>query len=166
MFYSELIGLCIGGYMELLIASQLTIEFGEYSTSGEKISIGLTILTLVTLFIWFPIVLYLIAFKFTNQVLNNEIFKKEWGAAYEDLDYKNMAARAYYLMFCARRTLFLAACFFMNKHFINQALIIILLNLLMLVYQGNVRPSASRYENNFDNFNEFLVLLTTESLLF
>ena len=40
------------------------------------------------------------------------------------------------------------------------------MNLLMLIYQGVVRPTASRYENGFENFNEFMVLITTESLFF
>ena len=118
MIYSELIGLCIGGLMEFIIASYLTLSFGEYKTSGEKMSLALTYLTMIILFIWLPFVLCLLIFKFDTKSLDNENFKQMWGQAYEDLNYKNKSARAYYLIFFFRRILYIFCCFYINKDFI------------------------------------------------
>lgn len=56
--------------------------------------------------------------------------------------------------------------FYINGSFIIQALIIILMNLLVLIYQGIVRPAETKHENNIENWNEFMVLIITESLFF
>ena len=72
MFYTELIGIYIGGLMEILIASVLTIKFGKFNYSGEKISIGLTILAMPVFSLWLPLVLALITFKFSTKILANE----------------------------------------------------------------------------------------------
>lgn len=104
--------------MEYIIAVFLTIKFKEYNMLGEKISIILTIVTIIVLFIWFPIILALITFKYDMKTLENENFKTMWGAAYLDLNYTKKSSRSYYLIFYVRRFIFVFTAFYINGSFI------------------------------------------------
>ena len=166
MFYSELIVLGIGGLMEYIVAVVLTFKFKQYDVLGEKISIVLAWATIIVLFIWLPIVMILITFKFDMKILDNQKFKSIWGATYQDLNYKQWSSRAYYLIFFVRRFIFVFTAFYIDKSFIIQALIIIFMSILTLIYQGIVRPAETKHENNIENLNEFMVLIITETIFF
>ena len=71
----------------------------------------------------------------------------------------------FYLVFILRRQIFVAVSLF-NRIPIIQLLCIFLLNLFMMIYQGNNRPLDNRQKNRIEFSNEIFIAASTIHLVF
>ena len=71
-------------------------------------------------------------------------------------------ARAYYLIYIARRIFYISMAWWFPNMPVIQVLALTFVQQAMLFYQSIVRPGRDRMLNNIDLFNEWMVLLCTQ----
>ena len=89
-----------------------------------------------------------------------------WGVFWRGMKMNNKGQLSFFLMFFLRRLIFTFSVFMINDYAIVQLQLVIYINMIMMIYQGNYQPIASREENQVQLFNEVMIQLVTVHLLF
>ena len=64
----------------------------------------------------------------------------------------------FYFFFIIRRLIFVTVAFnWDDPHIVLQLFAVLYMNIFFVIYQGSVKPLASRFNNRLELFNEFLV---------
>ena len=75
------------------------------------------------------------------QMVEDETFKSRWGAFYDGLRSKSKITLVFKLLFMVRRQLYISFAFNLEKCTF-QILGLELINMMMIIYQGNYTPLA------------------------
>ena len=90
-------------------------------------------------------------------MLKKKDFQQTWMKAYEDLSLNQRINRFYRLWFCIRRLLFVGSVYLMYGYPAMQLILLMLVNLITTIYQGQFKPLRSMYDNKINMFNEYMV---------
>lgn len=69
-------------------------------------------------------------------------------------------------MFVVRRLIFVAIAIFVNETLFFQLFLLITIQLCNLGYQGAFKPGPEQFINRLDCFNEFMILICSETMIF
>ena len=79
-----------------------------------------------------------------DKINNSRKFKRKWSSFYEGIKTTNRGTLAYFYIFYARRVFFCFVAFYLLPLTIVKVQIIIMINLLIIIYQGSFAPFVER----------------------
>jgi hypothetical protein len=165
MFYSEILALTIGAYMEFFISGWLNIIEPITTTNGETVAFCVGIYSLVMTVIVMPAVFYYILKQPLSRI-NQDSFIQKWEGAFDGVKTSSKAQLAFYPVFAARRVIFVLTVFWLPEHPTFQILSCLLTNLAVMIYKGQFKPLVSRFRNRLELFNELSIVLVHIHIMF
>ena len=106
LFFSEILVMSIEGFIELYIAGYLNYNKPLDTTFGEIHAHYLGYVLLFLGFFFMPSALIWVYIQ-DRETLEQEDFEKMWGPCYADISLRNNWTRAYYIIYIARRFVFI-----------------------------------------------------------
>ena len=104
------------------------------------------------------------------QKFSDERFVARWGAMFDEIRIRSDIFYKAHLfcgfIFIARRMIFVLIVFLLVDHGLLQAILVVYLNIFVLVYKGWHQPFYSRKVNYIEIFNDFMVMMATDHILF
>ena len=142
LFFGQIIKLTHGGYFEVLVATYLNLRFPINTLSGEtaafRVAQGYMVISLVL----FPL-LWCYTLKKSVRRINTRQFQSRFGALFENIKKQSKWTMIYYLIFIVRRCVFCLIAFFVKSPLI-QIQLIMYSNLIMIIYQGQIKPFITK----------------------
>ena len=154
LFFPQIIGLSIEGYLEWIIAAYLNIDRPIDTYFGDKLSNFSSAICLFMCFFVLPVFL-LIHLK--TQLLHYGLpsYQRKYGYLTEDIRITNKFDSQYFLIWWLRRMYFIAFLLFVDKPHL-QLLAIMYSNLAMHIIVATY-PLTERYLNCHCMFEEFMI---------
>ena len=114
LFFGEFFSIALDAYLEFLVSSYLNMSAPKSTNDGEQLSIYLSYLCLIIVYLVVPATFYFL----WNQNLHtweNEHFEKKWGVLYENCRLDSKITSMFFFVFVIRRILFVNISFLMNS---------------------------------------------------
>jgi len=164
LIFNALIELYLSAYLEFIISSILTVQFGTYAYYGEVLSLSITFFSIVFGLLFLPIAAAWVIFQ-SEERLEDDAVADTIGELYQSVGGRgfNRFRLAYPLLLTLRRLIIVWLAFWVARVG-QQGIAMCYVNLFMLVYQGANRAGLSNITKN-DNrialFNEFSIGVST-----
>ena len=147
-----------------MISGYLSYKGHVEGASGETIGNIVSSTFLVVCLVLIPMLLIHIL-RMPLSVYQKEAFKNRWEVIHEDIRTDSKFASSYFIIFVARRVIFITISFFLVESPGMQRLVIFYMNLTVLLYTGS-KPLVGRLLNRYEIANEIVVCLISWHLCF
>ena len=141
--------------MEFLISGYLAVYAGIWTFDGEVLSTILGWMSLFMAIIIMPLTFLWILIQ-PIEFYRHPDFHQKFGAFFEQLSFRNKKKLSFIFVFMLRRIGFISVSIYIKIESL-QIISIIVLNLLVSIYIGMVKPFNSKLRNRIEVFNEFVV---------
>jgi hypothetical protein len=142
LFFNGFFGIIIEAYMEFLVSAALNFTAPPSQNTGEVISKYVSWLCFAITLVICPFTFHFIL-KQPISTLKMHSFEAKWGALYEGLKLQNKWQASYYIVFCARRVLFVFVAFFLSTTPTIQLQLVMFMNIFVCIYVGSFKPLNS-----------------------
>lgn len=171
LFFNEIITMSLESVIQLTMTGMLfitisqavsnnfSIEQGRLTRYSSNITGTLSIIILLCMVSVSSVFLFL-----PEDFLKSRAFFQRISNLYSHLDLSNKLKKAQTLIFIVRRMNYCLLALSLQHIPGVQLIIIFLMNLAIMIYQGNVEPFKTKKNNNHELINEYFIGLTTITL--
>ena len=157
LFFNNFFSIIFEAYFSIGLCSLLNIfaPFGDNDKNTTNTIISYSSLVVLLVFVPGSLIYVLVQPKYR---LNYDMkFQRKWVKAYEDLSLRATENRLYRLLFCWRRFVFISSVYLLYYFPYFQLMLFMYTNLLVTIYQGQLKPLSRVFDNRLNLFNEFMV---------
>ena len=165
LFFDDLLSILFEAYLELLLMIMLYQDVIYQNPDRNSMNTIICNLTLIFSLIILPLSIVFVLMQPKQKLLNPD-FQQRWGKLLENLKLDSKMYLTYRIWFVLRRIIFIGTVFLCKDNFTLQYLGLAEFNLFMIVYQGSFTPFKSKNLNFVEIFNESMMLLSSNQVIF
>lgn len=161
--FNRLIQIGVSGCIPISIAVYFQAKSPLFTTFGEVCGVIFGFLFFVLVYLFTPFAL-LYTFSVDQEMLSVPAFKERWGAAYAGIRLETRWQRSHKLIFVLRRLAILYIGLEMHLVPFFQLQIFNIMNIFVIIYQGQSEPLPGRFAKRMELFNEVMIATITYQL--